>query len=147
MVALIPALYYSVVTWTMLVPKTFPNILPTTYVKYSFYPCLISVGIAECIGNRKIRKVVYLSIVSVFVTFLIKILIDLCGTIYHCACNSHWIPQECIEQNPVYYSIMISCSAAGTLLWICIIELRPFSGNHFGFRDKIRPSPMELAPP
>ena len=127
MIALILTLYYSVVTWAMLVSKMVPDFVPFTYTMCTFFPCLISLGISECIGDVKISKGVFLSIISIFITFLIKSLLDLAGTIYHC--SSYWT-EQCIEQNPIYYSTTVSCTIAGTLLWICIIELQPFLATH-----------------
>ena len=127
MVIFITALYYSVVNWNMLISNTFPDFVHSVYVMYLFFPYLISLSISECIGESRVTKGVVLSIISVFMTFVIKNLLNLAGTIYHC--SSHWT-QQCIEQNPVYYSTMISSGIAGMLLWMCISELWPNSGNN-----------------
>ena len=126
-VIFITALYYSVVNWNMLVSNIFPDFVHSVYVMYLFFPYLTSLSISECIGDSRVTKGVVLSIISVFMTFVIKNLLNLAGTIYHC--SSHWT-QQCIEQNPVYYSTMISSGIAGMLLWMCISELWPNSGNN-----------------
>ena len=142
MIILMLSLYYSVVTWTMLVSKMVPDFVPSTYTMYTFFPCLISLAISECIEDVKLSKGVFLSFISVFVTFLIKSLLDLAGTTYHC--SSYWT-QQCIEQNPIYYSTVISCTVAGTLLWMCIIELRLFTGDPSNSEDKFHlPAVLDL---
>ena len=95
---------------------------------YLFFPHLLSLLISECIKDSRITRGVLLSIIGEFVAFLVKNLLDLAGTIYHC--STHWIIQ-CIEQNPVYYSTMITNSIAGILLWLFISELWSSSDDKY----------------
>ena len=126
MVVFIGALYYSVASWSMMVLNMSQDFTHSIYTMYLFFPYLISLSISECIEDSRITKGVFLSIIGVFVAFLVKNLLDLAGTIYHC--SSHWT-RQCIEQNPVYYSAMITNGIAGILLWMCIGGLWPSSDD------------------
>ena len=143
MVIFIAALYYSIVMWTMMVSSMFPDFIPFIYTMYLFYPYLISLAISECIDDSRVTRGVFLSIISVFMTFLVKNLLDLVGTI--CLCSSHWT-QQCIEQNPIYYSTMVSNGVAGVLLWMCISEFWPLSDkNPLPISSRDKPSDLSEA--
>ena len=134
MVVFIAALYCSVMTWRLMVLNMFPDFTPSIYTMYLFIPYLISLSISECIKDSRVSRGVLLSIICVFMAFLVKNLLDLAGTIYHC--RSHWT-QHCIERNPIYYSAMISIGTAGILLWMGISELWPLSDrNSSNSREK-----------
>ena len=100
MVVFIGTLSYSVASWSMMVLDMSQDFTHSIYTMYLFFPYLISLSISEYIEDSRITRGVLLSIIGVFVAFLVKNLLDLTGTIYHC--STHW----CIEQNPVYYSAM-----------------------------------------
>lgn len=104
----------------LMVSNMFPDCIHSIYTMYLFFPYLISLSISKFIEDSRATRGVILSIISMFMALLIKNMLDLAGTIYHC--SSHWT-QQCIEQNPVYYSTMISNCIAGILLWMCISEL------------------------
>ena len=141
MVIFIAALYSSVVTWSVTVSNMFPDFIHSIYTMYLFYPYLISLSISECIDDSRVTIGVFLSIISVFMTLLAKNLLDLVWTIY--LCSSHWT-QQCTEQNPVYYSTVISNGVAGVLLWMCISKLWPLSDkNTLSLRDK--PSDLHVS--
>ena len=128
MIIFITALYYSVANWNLVVSNIFPDFVHSVYVMYLFFPYLTSLSISECIGDSRLTKGVILSIITIFVSFLLKNLLDLARIIYHC--SSDWTQLQCIEQNPVYYSTVISSGIAGILLWMCIGELWPNSSNN-----------------
>ena len=118
--------YCTVVTWSVFGSKVEVNFAFPTYI--ILFDFLVAILLVKCFGySDSIMMGVFLSILSVYLTYMVEILIDLVRTIDNCYYSSSQWSLHCIHMNPIYYSTMISIGMAGTLLWMYIFELWQFS--------------------